>query len=58
MDRITEMLDQLSELDDAQVDELQNAIISEFETVETEEPSSQTVDAMTSLADMLDTVRG
>jgi chemotaxis protein histidine kinase CheA len=58
VDRITEMLDQLSELDDAQVDELQNAIISEFETVETEEPSSQTVDAMTSLADMLDTVRG
>lgn len=58
MDRIKEMLDQLSELDDAQVDELQNAIISEFESVESEEPSSHTVDAMTSLADMLDSVRG
>lgn len=58
MDRIKEMLDQLSELEDAQVEELQQSIISEFESVESEEPSSQTVDAMTSLADMLDTVRG
>lgn len=58
MDRIKEMLNQLAELADEQVDELQSAIISEFETVESEEPSSQTVDAMTSLADMLDAVRG
>jgi hypothetical protein len=52
------MLDQLSEIDDSQVTELQELIVSEFETVETEEPSSQTVDAMSSLADMLDAVRG
>jgi hypothetical protein len=52
------MMNQLSELEDAQVNELQSAIIAEFETVETEEASSQTVDAMTSLADMLDGVRG
>jgi len=58
VDRIKEMLDQLSELEDAQVQELQQSIISEFESVESEEPSSQTVDAMTSLADMLDAVRG
>ena len=58
MDRIKEMMNQLSELADEQVDELQSAIISEFESVESEEPSSQTVDAMTSLADMLDAVRG
>lgn len=58
MDRIKEMLDQLSDLDDTQVSELQSQIISEFETVEKEDPSPQTVDAMTSLADMLDTVRG
>jgi len=51
-------MNQLSELDDAQVNELQSAIIAEFETVESEDPSSQTVDAMTSLADMLDGVRG
>ena len=57
MDRIKEMLDQLSDLDDTQVSELQSEIISEFETVESEDPTPQTVDAMTSLADMLDTVR-
>lgn len=57
MDRIKEMLDQLSELDDAQVAELESTIISEFESVEKETPTKQTVDAMTSLADMLDSVR-
>lgn len=57
MDRIKEMMDSLSELSDEQVTELQSEIISEFETVEKEEPTPQTVDAMTSLADMLDTVR-
>jgi chemotaxis protein histidine kinase CheA len=57
VDRITEQLDQLSELADEQVVELQAEIISEFETVESQDPSPQTVDAMTSLADMLDTVR-
>jgi hypothetical protein len=51
------MMDQLSQLDDAQVAELQTAIISEFESVEKEDPSPETVDAMTSLADMLDSVR-
>jgi hypothetical protein len=48
----------LTELDEAQLAELQAAIVSEFETVEKEDPTPQTVDAMTSLADMLDTVRG
>lgn len=57
MDRIKEMLDQLSDLSDEQISELQSEIISEFETVESEDPTPQTVDAMTSLADMLDTVR-
>ena len=57
MDRIKEMMNQLSEMSDEQVNELQELIVSEFETVESEEPSSQTVDAMTSLADMLDAVR-
>ncbi len=58
MDRIKMMLDSLTELTDEQVGELQQAIVSEFETVEKEEPTPQTVEAMTSLADMLDTVRG
>ncbi len=57
MDRIKSMMDQLSELGDEQVTELQSAIISEFEAVEKEDPTPQTVDAMTSLADMLDGVR-
>jgi chemotaxis protein histidine kinase CheA len=51
------MLDQLTELNDADIAELQTAIVGEFETVEKEDPTPQTVDAMTSLADMLDTVR-
>ena len=52
------MIDQLSELGEEQLVELQTAIVNEFETVEKEDPTPQTVDAMTSLADMLDTVRG
>ena len=58
MDRIKGMLDTLSELSDEQVVELQSTIVSEFETVEKEDATPQTVDAMTALADMLDTVRG
>jgi hypothetical protein len=57
VDRIKNMIDQLSELSDDQIVELQSEIISEFETVETEEPTPQTVEAMTSLADMLDSVK-
>jgi hypothetical protein len=58
VDQIKQQLDALSELSDEQVVELQATIVSEFETVEKEDPTPQTVDAMTSLADMLDTVRG
>ncbi len=57
MDRIKEMMDQLADLDDSSVAELQKSIISEFESVEKEEPTPATVDAMTSLADMLDSVK-
>jgi hypothetical protein len=52
------MLDSLTELSEEQLADLQTAIVNEFETVEKEDPTPQTVDAMTSLADMLDTVRG
>ena len=58
MDRIKEQLDTLTELTDEQVNELQAAIVGEFEAVEKEDPTPQTVDTMTSLADALDTVRG
>ena len=57
-DNIKTQLDTLSELSDEQVGELQSEIVSQFETVEGEEPTPETVDAMTSLADSLDIVRG
>ena len=58
MDNIKAQLDSLAELSDEQLAELQTSIVSEFENVEGEEPTPETVDAMTSLADSLDTVRG
>ena len=58
MDQIKSQVDSLAELSDEQVTELQSAIVSEFEMVEGQEPTPEIVDAMTSLADMLDTVRG
>lgn len=58
MDQIKSQVDNLAELSDEQVAELQQAIVSEFEVVEGQDPTPEVVDAMTSLADMLDTVRG
>ena len=58
MDRIKMMLDNMENLSDEELSELQSSIVGEFESVEKEEPTPQTVEAMTSLADMLDTVRG
>lgn len=58
MDQIKSQLDTLTELSDEQVAELQSNIISQFDTVEGQDPTPETVDAMTSLADALDTVRG
>jgi hypothetical protein len=57
VDQLKEKLDVLADLDDSQVAEFQKEIISQFESVEKEDPTPQTVDAMTSLADMLDSVR-
>lgn len=58
MDQIKTQVDSMSELSDDQIVELQSAIISEFESVEAQDATPETVDAMTSLADMLDTVKG
>ena len=55
MDQIKESFDSLAELSDDQVTELQNKIIKEFESVEKEDLTPQSVDAMSSLADMLGT---
>ena len=57
-DQINTQLDGVAELSDEQVAELQSTIISEFEVVEGEDPTPETVDAMTALADSLDIVRG
>jgi chemotaxis protein histidine kinase CheA len=58
VDQIKSQVDNLADLGDEQVTELQQAIVSEFESVESQEISPETVDAMTALADMLETVRG
>jgi len=58
VDQIKSQVDTLAELGDEQVAALQEAIVSEFESFESQDPTAETVDAMTSLADMLDTVRG
>ncbi len=57
-DQIKTQLDTITELSDDQLAELQADIISQFDMVEGEDPTPETVDAMTSLADSLDIVRG
>jgi chemotaxis protein histidine kinase CheA len=58
VDHIKSQLDMLAELDNEQVSALQDSIIGEFDSVESQDPTPESVDAMTALADMLDTVRG
>jgi hypothetical protein len=58
VDQIKTMLDNMGELTDEQIVELQTSIVTEFEAVEGNDPTPETVEAMTTLADMLDTVRG
>ncbi len=57
MDQIKAQVDNLAEMNEEQLAQLQEAIVSEFETVETQDPTAESVDAMTSLADMLDLVK-
>lgn len=58
MDQIKTQMDTLSELSDEQVAELESSIVAEFESVEQGDPTPESVDAMTTLADMLEGVRG
>ena len=58
MDHIKAQMDNLTELTDEQVEELQASIVSEFETVESADATPESVDAMTTLADMLDATKG
>lgn len=57
-DQIKTQLDTLADLSDEQLAELQTQIVGEFESIDADEPTSESVDAMTSLADSLDIVRG
>ena len=57
-DQIKTQMDTITELSDEQVAELQADVVSQFEMVEGEDPTPETVDAMTSLADSLDMIRG
>ena len=56
-DQIKTQLDTIAELSDEQVAELQSDVVSQFEVVEGQDPTPETVDAMTSLADSLDMIR-
>ncbi len=59
MDNIKSQLDNLAELSDEQVGELETSIVGEFDTFDNAETlTPESVDAMTELADMLETVRG
>lgn len=58
MDRIQELLTRLADLSDAEISELEGLILSEFDSAESEEPTTETVERMVSLADALDSVRG
>lgn len=59
MDDIKSQLDNLSELSNEQVGELEASIVSQFDTFDNADAlTSESVDAMTELADMLESVRG
>jgi len=57
VDQIKSQLDRLADLADEQVGELEAGIITEFDSVESGETTPESVDAMTALAEMLETVR-
>ena len=58
MDQIKSQVDNLAQLSEEAIAELQQAIVTEFDSVSSAEPTAESVDAMTTLADMLDTVKG
>ena len=58
MEEIRASLDRLSELSDGEIADLEGKILSAFGEVEKQDPTRETVDAMTGLADALDAVHG
>jgi chemotaxis protein histidine kinase CheA len=57
VDRIQEMLSQIAELADADLESLESEIVSEFETVESQDLSQQVVDTLDALASAAEAVR-
>lgn len=57
-DKITELLDRIGELSGEELDELESSVLSDFESVEGQDPTRETVDQMTGLADAAEAVRG
>ena len=58
MDHIKAQLDTLAELNDEQITALEASIIGQFDEFAEADRSAESVDAMSELADMLDSVRG
>ena len=58
MDNIKSQLDNLTELSDDSLGEIETDIVSQYEVFDNSDLTSESIDAMTELADMLDTVRG
>lgn len=58
MDRIEEMLNRLGEVTPEELDELENSIVTEFDSVAEQDPTRDIVDRMNQLADAAEAVRG
>lgn len=58
MDHIKSQLDNLAELNDEQITALEASIIGQFDEFAEADRTAESVDAMSELADMLDSVRG
>ncbi len=57
MDQIKQLLDRIAELSDAELAELENSVVTEFDSVEKLDRTPQTVDSMVELADAADLVK-
>lgn len=57
MDQIRESLDKISDLSDDELDALENSVVSEFKTVQSQDPTREVVTNMIQLADAADAIR-
>jgi hypothetical protein len=58
VDQIRESLDKISDLSDEDLDALENSVVSEFKTVQSQDPTREVVTNMIQLADAADAIRG